>query len=125
MECPSCNILMTAGKPCPACGFKPTRQPKALLTEDGELGLLERKSKAAKAREWSVGEKIDFYAQLRWIALDRGYADGWAYHKYRARFDKGLPSGPKPDPVYPRPETLSWVRSQQVRWAKGQARRVA
>jgi superfamily II DNA or RNA helicase len=124
IECPSCSTLMTRGQACPACGFKPARQPKALLTEDGELGLLGR-DKRARAKEWSVEQKVDFYAQLRWIALDRGYADGWAWHKYRARFDKGPPNGPKPDPVYPRPETLSWVRSQQIRWAKGQARRAA
>jgi superfamily II DNA or RNA helicase len=124
-ECPSCGSLMTAGQPCPACGFKPAHQPKALLTEDGELGLLDRKSKKARAAEWSVEQKLSFYGELRWIAADRGYADGWAWHKYRARFDKGPPSGPKPDPVYPRPETPSWVRSQQIRWAKGQARRAA
>jgi superfamily II DNA or RNA helicase len=124
LECPSCSTLMTAGQPCPACGFKPMRQPKALLTEDGELGLLGR-DKRAKAKEWSVEEKLDFYAQLRWIAQDRGYADGWAWHKYKAKFDKGPPNGPKPDPAYPKPETLNWVRSQQIRWAKGQARRVA
>jgi superfamily II DNA or RNA helicase len=122
-ECARCGALYSPPK-CGHCGFEPKRQPKALLTEDGELGLLGR-DKRAKAKEWSVEQKLDFYAQLRWIALDRGYADGWAWHKYKARFDKGPPNGPKPDPIYPRPETLSWVRSQQIRWAKSQARRAA
>jgi hypothetical protein len=118
-ECAACGTLMAGGGACPACGFEPKRQPKALDVIDGELGLLDRKSKKAKANELTVAEKLNFYAQLRWIALDRDYAEGWAYHKYKEKFGIGPPSGPKPTPVVPEPTTLSWVRSRAIAWAKG------
>jgi superfamily II DNA or RNA helicase len=113
-ECPSCSFL----KPpkvhaCPMCGFKPERQSD-IQCVDGELLEI-----TGAKRVFSLADKIAFYGQLRAYAQSRGYARGWAYHKFIERFGVA-PAGevhnalPRP----PTPETLSWIRSQQIRYAK-------
>ena len=66
----------------------------------------------------SAEARADLYAQLLWVARERGYKDGWAAWKFKERvgsFPKGL------DGTVPReasPALLRWVRSQMIRWAK-------
>ena len=60
-------------------------------------------------------------AELRWIAAVRGYASGWAAHKFRERF--GIwPNDSQvrlASPREPSLKTKNWLRSRQIAYAKG------
>ena len=123
-ECPSCHSLRTGGGPCPNCGFVEPRKT-AVETKDGELRELdqERKegNKANNSTSWA--EKAAFIAQLRGYAKAHGKADGWVAHKYRAKFGV-WPNDPRVKYGEPAkfisPEVSSWIKSQNIRFIKGQ-----
>lgn len=114
-ECPQCHFLKAprTGK-CPSCGFVCEAHSKVEV-KDGQLVELQRKGKKI-AKDWS---KPEVFAQLRWIARERGYNEGWAAHKCRELFGTWPGATIKNDPIAePTPELLSWVKSQQIRYAK-------
>jgi DNA repair protein RadD len=117
--CPKCQFL----KPpkvglCPNCGFKPERQSK-IECADGQLVELK------PGKRVDTDEKRRFYSELRAIAKERGYSDGWVSNQFRNKHGvwpnhyKGtLPAWR--DEI--RPETRSWVKSQMIRYAKARGR---
>ena len=113
--CPSCKFVRPAGvHECPKCGFAPTRQSDVEVA-DGELRKLDRKTRKPATPD----RKQHVYSQLLHVARHRGYSEGWVSHKYRAMFDV-WPRGMRDVPATPTAELLSWLRSQQIRFAKGQ-----
>lgn len=68
--------------------------------------------------------RTSVYHQLLWIARDRQYKDGWAAMKYKDAFGC-WPNGIGKDPEDPCSSVLSWVRSQQIKWAKSHRRGAA
>jgi DNA repair protein RadD len=114
--CPSCHYLKPAKvSKCPACGFKPERQSDVEV-QDGMLTKLTR-SKGKKVNDY--GTKQEVYSMLLGVAQQRGYSNGWVSHKYRTLFDvwpRGLNDEPMPCSL----AFSSWIRSQNIRWAKGQ-----
>lgn len=114
--CPACKFVRAAGvHECPKCGFKPQRQNDVEVA-DGELRRLER-GKAKKPA--SPDRKQHVYSQLLQIARNKGYSSGWVAHKYRAMFDV-WPRNMRDMTASPTAELLSWLKSQQIRFAKGQ-----
>ena len=110
MKCPQCHAVHAPAPACPVCGFI---HPKFsnVIHEEGELKAI------AKGPAASTDEKQDVYAQLRHIALERGYKEGWAAHKYKERFGvwpRGLQDIEKP----PSQLLLNWIRSRQIAYAK-------
>jgi len=85
--------------------------------------LVEVKARRGVKTEPMAAEKAQFYGELIWIGRERGYSDGWANHKFREKFGHG----PRGDAAMrePRPETRSWVRSRQIAYAKGEAKKRA
>lgn len=110
-ECPKCTFLKPAKVPlCPSCGFKAERQ-SIIECEDGELVEIARKTNATQT------EKQEVYSQLISIQRSLGYATGWVANKYRKKFDvwpRGMTEVSRP----PSPELLSWLKSEQIRYAK-------
>lgn len=111
--CPSCSYM----KPpkvhkCPSCGFAPVKQSD-IVPEEGTL--------VKKAPKRALGDKQEVYSMLIGIRMKHGYARGWCAHKYREIFGV-WPRGLSERPREPSPEVLSWVRSRQIRYAKGVAR---
>jgi superfamily II DNA or RNA helicase len=105
--CPECTAVMTAGKPCPECGWK--RPPAEIQHREGNLVRLDRAS-----------EPRVFHAMLAHIALSRGYRPGWIAHKFKEKF-KRWPNGPTPSPIAPSRDVLDWERDQRIAWAKQRA----
>jgi DNA repair protein RadD len=117
-ECGSCGFL----KPprvglCPACGFKAERK-STIECEDGEL--TELRPAISRAPEVNPAK---FYGELAWYANQRGYNAGWVAHKFKAKTGT-WPDGPTRAAMYraPSPETLSWIKSQNIRFAKSRER---
>ena len=117
--CPKCGYVdhykhLTGDRSCPRCGFVAQRPPKPMAHADGEL----QKIKGTR------DEKQRFFSELLYLCEERGYKEGWAANQYRAKFGV-WPRGLDSEPIQPRPETRSWVKSRQIRYAKSQERRVA
>lgn len=114
-QCPQCSCLRPASTPvCPHCGFvaKPVNRIKPI---DGELYEL----RADKTR---VFDRERVYGQLKFVAQERGYKPGWAWHKfneYTGEFPRGL-DDVQPQP--PSPEMQRWLLSRQIAWAKSRSR---
>jgi len=123
-ECPQCAYL----KPpkcacCPQCGFV-AKVISKIEPEEGELRELKPKPKPKKKeRPETQEEKTIFFAELKFYANQHGYKSGWASNQYRDRI--GL--WPSNDmkyvvPTLPSVETLSWIKSRAIAWAKSRAR---
>lgn len=115
-ECPSCSFqLLPSDQKCPICGY----EMQVISSVENDAGSLVDvvSGKARKGRIYDADEKELWYAQLRWIAYESGYKNGWADHKFKEKFKhwpekKGIP------PTDPSPEVLSFVRSRQIAFAK-------
>lgn len=114
-ECANCAALHT-GLTCPFCGHERT-PGHGVETVEGEL--IELTPARAKADR---GEKQRFYGMCLWLARQRGYAVGWAGHKYRERFGV-WPRGLDYLPIEPDQAFLNWEKSRRIAWAKGQAKK--
>ena len=110
--CPSCKFIKPAGvHECPKCNFKTERQSD-IEVKDGELQRLIRKKKPS-----TRFEKASTYSGLLQIAHERGYSEKWAAHKFRQIFGvwpRALPEVRRE----PSAELRSWVKSQQIAFAK-------
>lgn len=111
--CPSCKFVKPAGThECPKCGFKPERKSDVEV-QDGELRRLGRKAKKPATPD----RKQHVYSQLLQVARNKGYSTGWVSHKYRAMFDV-WPRNMRDVTAAPTAELLSWLKSQQIAFAK-------
>ena len=117
VKCPQCSFLRPPKTTtCPVCAFTP--KPKCdVVVEDGELVEF-----AASEAEISTQEKRFFFAELRYIASDRGYRQGWAAMKYKEKFGSFPPWDWNDDiTATPTVTTLRWVKSRQIAYAKARA----
>ena len=120
LDCSQCGSIRTAGEPCSHCGFFPERRPDAVIFRDGDLALVDRKSRTAKAVS-DPNERMRWHAMLTYIASERGYKPGWAAHKYHEKFGTWPPVR-NITPMQPSQEVLSWVRSRAIAYAKAKER---
>jgi hypothetical protein len=51
----------------------------------------------------------------------KGYKSGWAYHKYQEKFNS-KPNGLSSVQKHPSPQTLGWIKSRTIAFAKSKAR---
>jgi DNA repair protein RadD len=120
--CEDCQaVLPQSARVCPECGK--VREVRTEIEHvDGELiELGSRPTKRNAAR--TILEQEEFHGELRWIASVRGYAPGWAAHKFKERF--GLwPNDWQVRLAAPREPSLktkNWLRSRQIAFAKARA----
>lgn len=116
-KCPRCQSLWIRGAlSCSECGYiRPNLSMVASVP--GEMRELHgANQKLAIANQ-------DFFREVLWYARDRGYKEGWAAHKYKEKFGTfpprqwgGLESRA------PSRETMSWIRSRVIAYAKAAAR---
>jgi superfamily II DNA or RNA helicase len=121
-ECPRCHYVRAPGlQSCPSCGHVQERTT-AVETVEGELVDLSAQRKA-NGEDW--GAKISFMRQLKAYALVGSKSEGWVAHRYRAKFGV-WPNDPRvkyaPPAASVTPEVQSWLRAQNIRYAKGKAK---
>lgn len=113
--CPSCKYVRPAGvHACPSCGFAPTRQSDVEVTE-GDLVKIDRKTKKPATPD----RKQHVYSQLLQVCRAKGYRPGWAANQYREFFGV-WPRSLRDVEAAPSTEVLNWLKSQRIRFAKGQ-----
>lgn len=125
--CPQCHALISPSPICPECGYefpKSQRSEDPIETDDQLTELFGVGRKRGSKAEASQEDKRRFYAELMGWAEQKGYALGWAYHQYKRKFGVG-PAGSKPEPRQPSPATIGWIKSQQIRYNYGKAKREA
>lgn len=105
-KCPECSALLRSDS-C-SCGWvRPVRSKV-----ENVPGAVEEFARKAIEKT----ERQDFYSQLLGLAKERGYADGWAAHKFKDKFDS-FPDGLKKTPAQCGPKVANYVRSKQIAWA--------
>jgi superfamily II DNA or RNA helicase len=117
IKCSCGYMLLPSDTRCPGCGKE--RQRRTLIEQvPGQMVELDG-NKRNHQTTWP--EKQAFIGGLRRYALDHGYASGWVAHKYKERFGV-WPNDARVKSVAPSAgcplELNSWLRSQQIRWAK-------
>lgn len=114
-KCPACGILWTfPDNKCGGCGYvRPVRNHIAAVP--GELEEL-----AASNKKLKVGNQ-DFYSQMLYYAKVRGFADGWAAHKYKEKFGV-FPRGLTKTTQAPTPDTMNWIKSRAIAFAKARGK---
>lgn len=117
--CSKCGVLHT-GALCPACGHE--RKPVSSV-ESAEGELVEITGR--KPREITMAVKLQRLSGLLWIARERGYKPGWAAQQFRQWHGVWPANGLRPEPKPPSFEVSGWVKAQQIRWSKSQAKRGA
>jgi len=120
--CPQCACLIPVGvKVCPACGFE-RKIVSQVFEREGVLVEFTggfRKKGDRKAYTYSQVEKERFYAQLKGYALSKGYQPGWAFYKYREKFNVEPTWSMKSVPAMaPGPEVSQWIKFTQIQWAR-------
>lgn len=110
-DCPKCGKIVT-GLRC-SCGFEFKIEKKLDSSEE----MLQRITggKATPIDRQYMGK---FYSSLLRIARNSGYSDGWAAHKYRAKFDRwprSLEINLTGDFL---PDAEEWVRAGKRAWAQ-------
>ncbi|MGH1360863.1 MAG: DEAD/DEAH box helicase [Burkholderiaceae bacterium] len=115
--CPSCGLMLeSSARECVECGHE-RRKQNQVSYRAGRLVEL-----GSNARGSSIDRRM-FYLELRQIGIDRGQNPKAAAAKFRARFGEwppwswnDLPASP------PQSETLRWVQSQNIKYAKSKQR---
>jgi DNA repair protein RadD len=123
VDCTSCGSLRVAGERCSHCGFLPQRRGEPVEFVDGDLALVDRKSRQAKKFS-DPTERMHWHSMLAHIAKKRGYKPGWVSHKFKERFGS-WPTTQYVTPIEASPEVLSWVRSRDIAWAKSKQNKEA
>ncbi len=112
-ECPKCHYLKPAKvHECPQCGFKP-QKISSVEVREGELEELRHRREVERV----------FLGELKGYAELKGKSDSWWMAKFKARFHHfpAMASAP----LKPSPETIKWLTSQNIRWAKGKGKKAA
>ena len=110
-HCPKCKVVWTfPDDKCGQCGFVRERK-KHIDSVSGEMHELVAGVKVGK------DNKQDFYSQMLYYARAKGFNEGWAAHKYRAKFGV-WPKGMHLIAKEPSVETLGWLKHQQIKYSK-------
>jgi len=115
IDCPECHAVFAGMRTCPECGYTLRPKPKPVETMAGEL------VEVGAGLPQDEIDRVAFYAELRGIAVEKGYRQGWAAHQFKKRFGEFPPWSWNDDlPLEPSVATRRWVKSRQIAWAKSQ-----
>jgi superfamily II DNA or RNA helicase len=125
ISCPACNNLYTGQLRCPMCGNIPVKaqfgQDKDIYI-DGILGEVVLSTGKAKVRLPTLAEKKDWFQQIKNYQFAHGKNDHWTERFYFEKFSE-WPKGMKNLPIKETsPEVASWIKSRQIRYAKGKGK---
>jgi len=112
-KCPACGHLWGASDVCPHCGHVRTRR--------NDVASIAGVMKEIKVSDKPNVDQLDWYAQAIGYAEKYGKKPGFAYYKFKEKFNTEPPPA-KPAPKYPSAAVTNWFRSRAIAYAKGMAR---
>ncbi len=115
IDCPECGAVFAGTRTCPECGY--VLQPKGRTVASLDGSLVEIGAGLPKEEI----NRVVFHAELRGLALEKGYQQGWAAHQFKKRFGEFPPWSWNDDPALePSLATRRWIKSRQIAWARAQ-----
>lgn len=116
--CANCACVLPArALRCEQCGT-PVETPCTVEASDEELVPLGMRG---APRTPDHAEQLDFMAELKWIAGERGYAQGWCAHKFKEKFGHWPSESIKScDPQPAGLKVRQWVKSRAIAYARSQ-----
>jgi superfamily II DNA or RNA helicase len=115
LECPECSCCFTGARLCPECGYFFAPKGKEIQTLAGELVEI------GEHLEPEQRDRLAFFCELRGLASERRFKDGWAAHQYRDKFGDWPPRAWNSEQrAAPSLETRRWVQSRIIAWRKSQ-----
>ena len=130
-QCGRMWVRSEEGSNCPECGWTPTPKRKVVETSDADLAEMPAQlDPQAENMERFFREAVSWYAKRwpdRWQAKPNS-GRYWAWVKTREKFkrpeDERMPSPFWRLEFLPcGPETAGWLKSEMIRYAKGQQKR--
>lgn len=128
IKCKVCETMRPGNlHTCPACGYTPPPRVATVRELRGALREYrkgaDREASGKKPIPATITDPQIWYSSLITIGIGRAYKPGWADVKFKAKFgcwpsDKGARKEPASSP---HPIVSSWVRSQDIAWAKSMA----
>lgn len=85
--CEKCRTAFKGSRHCPNCGHAMVEPGRPVPTREAILVEVERcmdGTRANKTLSWA--DKVRFLAEARGYARDKGFSEGWAANKYKAKF---------------------------------------
>lgn len=114
-KCPACNSIVSyASAKCTVCGTV-LRSTSRVTHADGEL--VEYSSDGMK-REKPAENKQAWFSGFLHIAMARGHSQGWAAHRYRARFGV-WPNGLRKEAAVPTLEMRKYDQHLRIKYIRG------
>lgn len=110
-KCPKCSALWPPkSDTCSHCGHVRERRNEVQV-KSGELVEV---GSATKNEKFEAAYKESFYQQLLKYAKDRGYREGWAFWKYKAKF-KIQPAWKKTEADFVSKDVLNFLTSLNIK----------
>lgn len=119
IECRQCRRVFKPAKRCPGCGHDMSGlASKAIAAHQAELQEIDRKTRTAVAKTYTMADKQQWWSGFLHLARERGKSSKWVLAQYKSKFGV-WPRGLVDTPIPPLPEVASWEHSQRIRYAKG------
>lgn len=119
-ECPKCHFLRAPKvSTCPSCGYVPEIKTGVDHIDGDLLEITEKKKNRERVPK---ATQQDWYSMLFTYAVNTGRKEGWAYYKFKEKFDRE-PSGLAKKILSPSPDVLSWIKSRQIAWIKARQKK--
>lgn len=117
LTCDVCTCVYTGRLKCPDCGTIPDikKMGKDVAYIDDQLGEVCFVTKTVKKKHYTTEDKQRFYAMLKHYVWQKGYKQGFVYHKYRDKFGVAPKGMGAVSSLTPDAEFLAWIRGQQQR----------
>jgi DNA repair protein RadD len=116
-KCPSCNAIIPYGRAkCPICGAvlkvasHTTHAPGELSEYSSGQTREEKRAKFEDKQAW--------YSGFLGLALERNHSEGWAAHRYRAKFNE-WPNGLRKEPSTPTNAVRQYDKFLRIKYIKG------
>lgn len=112
ITCGDCGTVFKSRRICPNCGHEMIGKGEAIPVHEADLQEITKPKPADKAA---------WFAQLLHYSRQKGYSDGWAAHKFQAKFGHWPHKKAGVTPELPGPEVLGWLKHLAIKQARGRA----
>jgi len=120
MVCPVCQYAYKSSRRCPKCGHELIKKGEPVPCYEAELTEV-----VVKPEKFTPAMKSQFYSELLGYCKRHGKNDSYALCLYRNRHGEWPYNKHSINPSEPSPETISYVRSRNIAYAKSKSKAAA
>ncbi len=115
--CEECQHIFSQSRVCPKCGWKVPFTKRDRETTEADLVPIGKNSAKKLPEGWPSHEL--FYQMLMFHCHEKGWSNGWAYHKFMEKAECKPPFHWQDLPmVPPSPRIRNWIQSRNIAYAK-------